>query len=119
MLNVLEIFSICFLKLPISVVDVVVVFVVVWVVVRDCRYLGALCGLPAFAHIDKGRLSFCFNSLGNIVRGLFGVVRGLAEDLTLMPKNLFHVILRLFNGIDDFWVKVLKRIVEFKKGEGR
>ena len=30
----------------------------------------------ASAHIDKGRLSLCFNSLGNIVRELFGTVRG-------------------------------------------
>ena len=68
------------------------------------------------ARIDKGRLSFCFKSLGNsitdlfnIVRGLsglfrvvracselFGLVRELTHDLTLVLKNLFHVIFKGF-----------------------
>ena len=44
--------------------------------VRRC--LGALCGLMASAHIDKGRLSLCFNSLGNSITDLFNIVRGLS-----------------------------------------
>ena len=53
---------------------------------EDCRCLGALCGLMALARIDKGRLSFCFNSLGNICSKSFGdcsrTVRGMYEDCT-------------------------------------
>ena len=46
----------------------------------DCRYLGALCVMMAAVHIDKGRLSFCFKSLGNIVRCLFGVASEFVRD---------------------------------------
>ena len=83
--------------------------------------------MMAAVHIGMGGLSFCFKSLGNIVRclfndcsGLFGVcsefvrgcvcsprglarigscsefVRGMTHDLTLMLKNLFHVIFSTF-----------------------
>ena len=37
----------------------------------DCRCLGALSGLPAFARIGKGKLSLCFKRIGNLfVKGL-------------------------------------------------
>ena len=73
--------------------------------------------LPAFERIDKGKLSLCFKRNGNIVftskaiesrtngelfgtvqgcSGLFEDFRGLTNDLTLMTKNLFHVIFKTF-----------------------
>ena len=81
-----------------------------WLLSGARRCLGVLCGLPAFAHIDKGRLSLCFKRNGNIFllprrssqgltgdcSGLFGDFRGLTEDLTLMSKNLFRVIFKTF-----------------------
>jgi len=110
----------------------------------DCRCLGALCGLSALERIGRGKLSLCFNSLGNIVftskaneprtvrdcSGLFGVVRvcsglfggfrGLfgvwQKTLPSWPKTYSMWFLILFNGIDDFWVEVLERDDWFKKG---
>ena len=70
---------------------------------------------------SQGLTGDCSGLFG-IVRacsGLFGDFRGLTEDLTLMSKNLFRVISRLFNGTNDFWEKVLNWDDEFKKGERR
>ena len=46
-------------------------------------------------HIDKGRLSFCFKSLGNIVRclfndcsGLFGVYSEFVRGYVCSPRGL-------------------------------
>jgi len=64
----------------------------------DCRYLGALCVMMAAVHIDKGRLSFCFKSLGNIVRCLFNDCSGLfgvcSELFGFALRETFHHCLR-------------------------
>ena len=76
----------------------------------DCRCLGALCESMALACIGREKLSLCFKRNGNIVftskvfksrtngdcSGLFEDFRGLAEDLTLMSKNLFRVVFKTF-----------------------
>jgi len=52
----------------------------------DCRCLGALCVMMAAVHIDKGRLSFCFKSLGNSIMSLSGAVRVCSEH----KKNILY-----------------------------